>query len=408
MRLLVYPNSMEIGGSQLNAVELAAALRDRGHEVVVYSEPGPLVDKVRELGLDHVPRLASRIRPGPATALDLRRVVTALGIDVIHGYEWPPILEAYAAASTCRGRAVAVGTVMSMSVAPFIPSSLPLVVGTANIRDRSSAVRRGPVVLLEPPVDTRANHPDAVFHPPHPVDHAGSSVPQVVVVSRIVRELKLEGILTAVGAVGQIASRRPVRLIIVGDGAAFGDVAAAARRVNETVGSEVVVLTGETPDPRWAYSSADICLGMGGSALRALAFAKPLVVQGEAGFFELLTPDTAEMFLKQGWYGVAGVGSSAAQQRLVGLLNRLLDDQGLRETLGRFGRRLVHERFSLEGAAAKQEQIYEAALDGRAPVTRLLADSAHSGLGLATYKVRRRADRLRGRLAVDDFNAHPV
>ena len=35
MRVLVYPHSMEIGGSQLNAVELGGAVRDLGHDVVV-------------------------------------------------------------------------------------------------------------------------------------------------------------------------------------------------------------------------------------------------------------------------------------------------------------------------------------------------------------------------------------
>src|SRR5205807_398251 len=35
MRIIVYPHAMEIGGSQLNAIQLAGAVRDRGHEVVV-------------------------------------------------------------------------------------------------------------------------------------------------------------------------------------------------------------------------------------------------------------------------------------------------------------------------------------------------------------------------------------
>ena len=43
MKVLVYPHSMEVGGSQLNAVQVAGAVRDRGHEVIVISEPGPLV-----------------------------------------------------------------------------------------------------------------------------------------------------------------------------------------------------------------------------------------------------------------------------------------------------------------------------------------------------------------------------
>jgi hypothetical protein len=54
MRILVYPHAMEIGGAQLNAIHLAAAVRDLGHDVTVLSEPGPLVPQVAELGLAHV------------------------------------------------------------------------------------------------------------------------------------------------------------------------------------------------------------------------------------------------------------------------------------------------------------------------------------------------------------------
>jgi hypothetical protein len=35
VKVLVYPHVMEIGGSQLNAIEIAAAVRNRGHEVVI-------------------------------------------------------------------------------------------------------------------------------------------------------------------------------------------------------------------------------------------------------------------------------------------------------------------------------------------------------------------------------------
>ena len=38
MKVLVYPHTMEIGGSQLNAIEIAAAVRDRGHDVTTMTE----------------------------------------------------------------------------------------------------------------------------------------------------------------------------------------------------------------------------------------------------------------------------------------------------------------------------------------------------------------------------------
>src|SRR4051812_5973382 len=158
LKVLVYPHDMAMGGSQLNAIELAAAVGELGHSVAVVGDDGPLVQLVRELGLRHIPIPASRRRPSLAVARDLRRLVREEGIDIVHGYEWPPGLEA-AAAVFPLGRAAAVCTVMSMGVAPFPPRSLPLVVGPRAIQEKPAAGRPGPVHLIEPPVDVIANAP---------------------------------------------------------------------------------------------------------------------------------------------------------------------------------------------------------------------------------------------------------
>ncbi|QIX27859.1 glycosyltransferase [Nocardioides sp. JQ2195] len=407
MRVVVYPHSMEIGGSQLNAVELAAAATAQGHEVLVYSEPGPLVDRVHALGLEHVVRREARLRPGWETAADLRRLVRSRRIDVVHGYEWPPILEAYAATRGGIGRSTAVGTVMSMSVAPFLPSSLPLVVGTAQIRDHVRASHSGPVHLLEPPVDARENAPGVCPEPPVDVVGLEPGALRIVVVSRLVRELKLEGVLTAVRAVQELAAEQVVQLVVVGGGPELGTVRRAAASANAAAGRTVVLVPGESPDPRWAYGSADVCIGMGGSALRCLAFGKPLVVQGEGGFFELLTPETCPTFLAQGWYGRGSLDPERAVEHLCCVLRRLRDP-GLRADLGAFGRELVVSRFALDAAAGLQEAVYRDALDRRASAPRVLSDTTRSGAGLISYKVRRRVERHRGRVAVDDFNARPL
>ena len=106
---------------------------------------------------------------------------------------------------------------------------------------------------------------------------------------------------------------------------------------------------------------------MGGSALRALAFAKPLVVQGEQGFWELLTPDTLPLFLEQGWYGV-GPGTQGGAQRLAQILRGLLLDESRRRTLGSFGLTTVRERFSLTRAALVLEDFYSAAIESAGEV----------------------------------------
>jgi glycosyltransferase involved in cell wall biosynthesis len=409
LRILVYPHAMHVGGSQLNAIELAAAVRDLGHDVTVIGDEGPLVDRVHALGLEHLPVPGKRRRPSPGVALRLRALIRRRGFDVVHGYEWPPGLEA-AAACFPGGRSAAVCTVMSMAVAPFLPASAPLVVGTRALMEHTAATRRGPVYLIEPPVDVEDNapgHPVAEFRARYGLDeerHGERRPLDIGVVCRLVPELKLEGILTAIDVVGRLARDRPVRLVVAGDGPARETVERRAAQSNAYAGRRAIVLTGQLLDPRPAYAAADVMLGMGGSALRALAFGRPLVVQGEHGFWELLTPTSSELFLSQGWYGV-GDGTGGAD-RLTAILSRLLDDRALRETLGTYGRDLAVERFSLTRAAKLQEEIYRRAVAGRRPRPASGAvEGFSSAVGLVAHKVRMRAERLRGTAARDDFNA---
>jgi len=405
MRILVYPHDLNMGGSQMNAIELAAAVRDLGHECVVYGRPGVLCERIDELGLEFIESPVPGRRPSARVARSLRQLVRDREFDVIHGYEWPTGLEAYAAALT-DGRSRATCTIMSMAVAPFLPRSLPLIVGTQQIAAHEMAAGRVTVEVIEPPVDLGHN----VAPDPATLDEFRSrwglgGVPLVVCVSRLADELKSEGILTAIDSVASLSRTHPCQLLIVGDGAARDRISRAAEDANRVVGRNAVVLSGELSDPRAAYGAADVALGMGGSALRALAFGKPLIVQGERGFFQTLTPDSLPDFLWQGWYGV-GDGIETGHQRLERELAPLLVSGQRREQLGVFGRSVV-DGFSLGAAAAKQVAAYE---NVRSSPTIVQAgrEVAATGSRLVAYKVSRRVDRLRGSRKVDDFNARPV
>ena len=178
------------------------------------------------------------------------------------------------------------------------------------------------MTVIEPPVDVRANAP--TFCPgsfPYRVRaRSGGSTRRCSLPA--CPELKLEGLLAACDVVGRLAAGgAALQLAVVGDGSARQQIEERAARANAAAGHRVVVLTGALTDPRPAYAAADVMLGMGGSALRGLAFGKPLVVQGEEGFWQLLTPESAPAFLDQGWYGLAD-GASAGADRLAATLVR--------------------------------------------------------------------------------------
>jgi glycosyltransferase involved in cell wall biosynthesis len=404
VKILVYPHDMAMGGSQLNAVEIGAAVQRLGHEVVVFGRPGALQSRIDELGLEFVISPPVHRRPTPAVVAALRKLIRHRNLDVVHAYEWPPALESRLAVA--RTSATCVATVMSMAVAPFIPRQIPLIVGTAQIADAERKFGRLDVTLIEPPVDIEHNSPSAANDLAPLRAELGLAADDLVVVcvSRLANELKLEGLLTAIDVVPGLDPK--ARLLVVGDGPARADVAMAAARANARAGREAVVLAGELLDPRPAYALADVALGMGGSALRAMAFAKPVVVQGERGFWELLTPQSLEQFLWAGWYGV-GADPADGATRLAALLGPLLANRARREELGRFSLEVTSDRFTLARAGQLQVEAYARAVSDR-PRSLDVANDLRACVSFAGYKTRRRTQRVFRRAAADDFNSRPV
>ena len=403
MRVLVYPHTLEVGGSQLNAIELAAAIRDRGHGAIVYGRPGPLLDRVRDLGLRFVEAPEARRRPSPLVARHLHELVRRERIDVVHAYEWPPTIEAFYGPRLLGNRAV-IGTVLSMAVAPFLPVTLPLVVGTSQIA--AATPRPGDTLVLEPPVDTTLNHPGidgTAFRAAYDLD---GGPPVVVVVSRLVPDLKLEGLERTVDAAEVLGATLAVQLVIVGGGPAHADLQGRADGVNARLGRRAVVLTGELLDPRPAYAAADLVVGMGSSILRGMAFAKPAVVLGEAGFSEVVTPETIETFLWQGFYGLGD--GDVAPGRLAEQIRSVLGDDERRAALARFAHHLVRTRFSLDRAGAILEDVYARELARSRRRRDAARDAIGTGRGVTSHKLARRRERRSGSGTADDFNARSV
>ena len=191
MRLLVYPHELSIGGSQINAIDLAAATAAAGHDVIVYGIPGPLVPYIKERGLRFIPARRLKYRPAPSRVAQIAAIALRERIDLIHAYEWPPCLDAYFGAGLFGGVPL-VCTVLSMDVMPHIPASVPLIMGTAELGGKASKLQRGDVWVLEPPIDVERDSPQidgSVFRRAHGVMDGELLV---VSVSRLAMDLKLD------------------------------------------------------------------------------------------------------------------------------------------------------------------------------------------------------------------------
>lgn len=351
LRVMVCPHELVMGGSQLNAIDLATALRRRGHEVEIFAPEGPILSIVHARGVPYVAAPARRPGFDRRGARALEHELRRFRPDIVHAFESYPTIASVLASRRQPHRLVV--TVMSMSVPDYLPDDVPLTVGTGALAAGESR-RAGRVDVLEPPIDAAADAPgdraaarDALGIP------ADALV--VAVVGRLSAEHeKARGIAHAIRELSAANLPGPMLLLVAGAGDEEALVRDAAVEADARGGDLRVRLLGSVDDPRPVYDAADLVFGMGGSALRAMAHAKPVIVQGRDGFWKLAAPDTIDEFFEHGFFGVGTSGGPDVAQ----LICTLAADDAQRVRLGAFGRSLVLERFDLAVAAERMERLY--------------------------------------------------
>ena len=392
MKILVYAHRLEVGGTQVNAIELAAALRDaHGFDVVLFAQAGPMVSLVQEKRLRYVPAPDARFHPSFARMHALRDLVRREQPDLLHVWDWWQCLDAFYSVHLPY-RLPMVVTDMMMEFTRVLPRYVPITFGVPALADM--ALQRGyrRAVPLVPPVDIVTNAPAAVdareFRERWSIDDEEIVL---VTVSRLSEWMKAESLVRAIEAVEALGATLPVRLVIVGDGSIRGLLQQRASNVNATLGREAITLTGPLLDPRPAYAAADVVIGMGGSALRGMAFAKPTVVVGKDGFAMIFSPETKDWFYRHGLYGE--VRPDRGLDRLVDHLRTLACDARQRHELGAFSRRYVVETYSLEHGAARLAESCRIAAVDRPRTPHLVADAIRTSAIYLRERRFRRASR---------------
>lgn len=358
-KVLVQLNNLALGGTQINAVDMAWALSARGYDSVLAGpvdtlpRTGPsLFDIAAERGIPL--ETFERPRSTWTGAAAMSRLAARHGADIVHIYGswtarsalWGPCL---------LGRRPLALTVYEMSVDPRTPRSPALVVGTRYLAEDLAGRAEG-VDLISPPVDLERDAPSGAagrdFAERHGLQEGRLKIVTVTRLDESMKSLSVKLAIEAMDRMGDVGAD----LVIVGTGDAEADIGARAAQVNARHGRPLVAMAGPMADPRGAYDAADIVLGMGGSAARGLAFGKPLVVTGEFGWFKTFTPATSDgLFRNSFWSDEA---RPDAVEQLIDCLRPLLADTGLRETLGTFSRDFATANFGLQAMADRQAAVY--------------------------------------------------
>lgn len=347
MKLLVSAQRLQIGGTQTNAIEMAAALRDQhGFDVVFWAASGPMVNLVRQKKLRYVEAPDVRVHPSLSRMKALERLLAKEKPDLIHAWDWWQGLDAYLMGYLAHRVPLLVSDMM-LELTRVLPTSLPTTFGTPMVVDAAAKAGWHNAHLLLPPVDIDKNAPGIVdgstFRRAIGLENEDIAI---VVISRLAVG-KTESITQAIEVVRDLPQESRLRLVVVGDGSERGSLEQIAAKCNAHLGRRAVILTGSIIDPRPAYAAADIVIGMGGSALRGMAFAKPVIIVGEPGFAKVFSPYTRAAIHSTGMYGWRDLDPST--RRLKAALTELATmDSAARFNLGQFGREYVVSNYSLD------------------------------------------------------------
>jgi hypothetical protein len=370
MRILSIPKNLEIGGTQVAAVEIALGLADRSHTVWVASEAGPLVERL-DSRIGFVPLPSTRRRLARLAAL--RRLMVELEPDVVHAFEVRNVMDACLALHSGRPRPL-LGSIFSTRVPWFLPEEVPLTVAAPSLLSFTRRWRTGPVSLLRPPIAL-----EPVGSPP---DHLELDDHQhlVVLVSRLVEDFKREAILRIIAAVQDLASWG-FALSIVGDGPARPSYERAAAAANEAAGRRIVAFQGATLDPLPFIAAARLVVGNGMSVMAGVGLEKPAIVVGREGFSKMVTPDNIEELAHAGFYGV-GDGLRWPDPLVDQMISALDVPQHALEESARW----VWERYGVPSAAEEAEAALLRAHDAPLPTW---SDIARSFGRVVHYRTRR-------------------
>ena len=153
-----------------------------------------------------------------------------------------------------------------------------------------------------------------------------------------------------------------IEIVIVGGGNVFLELQKKTEEMNKRLGSRRIILTGGRTDIYKFAALGDIFVGVSRSALEAMACEKPVIVAGNEGYIGIFDETKLDSAIETN-FCCRGLALSSCDKLLKDvktLLNNSVDENA---RLGRFGRELILNSYSLSKMAQDCIKMYVAASD---------------------------------------------
>ena len=365
-KVLMVLMGLEIGGAETHVVELSKELRRKGWDVAVVSNGGVYEKELREAGI--------RCHRAPLHRRNVFLMLRSLGIlrRVIRD-ERPDVVHAHA-----RIPAFLCGILHRSMDFPFVTSAHwvfyvnGILKRIANWGERTVAVSDDIKTYL---IDNYGVPAEQISVTINGID--GEKFSPDVSGERVLREFGLDGARPVISYVSRMDESRAlvarqlieiaprlreaipgVQLLIAGGGDVFDEVKAAADAANARAGENYIAMTGARTDINEIVAAGDLFVGVSRAALEAMAAEKPVLVAGNEGYIGLFGADKLSLAQETNFCcrGCEQSSGELLYRDIVQALCKLNDAQ--REALGRYGREVIREYYSVERMARDCEDAY--------------------------------------------------
>lgn len=360
--------SLDIGGVETQVAGLTKCLKTSGWPVYVASNGGRRVAELSSHGIAHYQTpLHSR---SPLKMLEAAKKVTALiddlGIEIVHAHARIP---AWLSTGICRRKGIKLVTTYHGTYVSGVfwnmftkPGDLTIAV-SQDVKDyviREFDFDPDKTIVAPNGIDTEAYKPPS---PEESIEARASfglgpeSGPVVVYASRMDAKLSATAKLV-IDAVASLLEKYPrMVLIVAGDGDGLPEVRQHADKANGFARRQVVLCPGFFLDTVPMYQASDLVVGMSRVVLEGMAAGRPAIVVGPDGMFGVAGPEN-HVALENRNFTSRGAPRPSKAEDIALEIDRLLSDQSLSASLGKWGRQTIVSHHSMDMMADAIARLY--------------------------------------------------